>query len=79
MKTLRRAQLTLPLGGLFGQDVAPMGGVALDGTGGGALKALRGSAIGFNLGHFSLLRYLLMILMRQMTASVIDSSRRGER
>ena len=42
--------MTLPLGRLLGQDVTPIGRVALD-AGGGALKTLGRPAIGLDLGH----------------------------
>ena len=51
MEPFGAAQLALPLGGLLGQDVTPVGRMALDVAGGGALKALGGPAIGLDLGH----------------------------
>jgi hypothetical protein len=51
------AQVALPLGRLLGEDVPPMGGIPFDFSGTGKRKTLGGPAIGFDLGHFSTLRY----------------------
>jgi hypothetical protein len=59
------AQMTLPLGWLLGEDVPPMGGIPLDFTGAGPRETLGRPAIGFELGHFSILRYSTFL----MTAS----------
>jgi hypothetical protein len=50
-----RAQMTFALGAFLGQDVALMGLASLDAARCGHPEAFGRSAVGFQLGHFTLL------------------------
>jgi len=49
--------VALPLGRLFCEDVPPVRGIPFDFSGTVKRKSLGGPTIGFDLGHFSTLRY----------------------
>jgi hypothetical protein len=59
MQGIGLAQVTFPLGTLFGQDVAAMRVVAFEATGTGTLEPFGGPAIGFHFGHYQLRLFVM--------------------
>jgi hypothetical protein len=72
VQAMSRAQLALSLGGLLGQDMAPVRGIAFESASGGAGEALGCTTVRLNFGHFVISLTSEYAMSDQPRAFVVD-------